>query len=108
MGHAAFSPVAIEGGAGAWFGLGPVSVRPDVQRRGIGQALIRRGLDRLREARTGGCVVLGDPHYYGRFGFEHDPQLSYGDVPPPYFQMLSFGGARPTGPVTYHPAFDVN
>ena len=108
VGHAAFSPVTINGVAGGWYGLGPISVRPDRQRRGMGQALIRDGLDRLRSMNAAGCVVLGDPGYYGRLGFESDPELYYGDVPPGYFQRQTFTGAAPKGEVEYHPGFDVS
>jgi putative acetyltransferase len=52
-----------------------------------------------------GCVVLGDPAYYRRFGFVSDPGLRYGDVPPEYFQRLSFTNVEPTGEVAYHPCF---
>jgi putative acetyltransferase len=60
IGHAAFSPVRINGADCDWYGLGPVSVRPDQQHMGIGQLLIRGGLRRLQ---AGGCVVFGDPAY---------------------------------------------
>jgi putative acetyltransferase len=78
IGHVAFSPVAINGETNGWYGLGPVSVWPDRQGRGIGQALIRKGLDSLRDMNVQGCVVLGDPGYYSRFGFVSDPGLRYG------------------------------
>lgn len=68
VGHVAFSPVKLESGASDWFGLGPVSVRPDRQGLGIGTALIERGLAHLKERNATGCVVLGDPHYYARLG----------------------------------------
>src|SRR5512134_4128790 len=48
IGHIAFSPVAISDGTRNWYGLGPVSVLPEYQRRGIGSALIREGLSRLK------------------------------------------------------------
>ena len=106
FGHVAFSPVRINGEAGDWYGLGPVSVWPDHQRTGIGQALIREGLQRLKSIGAGGCVLLGNPAYYGRFGFENDPVL-YNVGPPPWaFQRLSLNGSRPSGEVSFHPAFD--
>ncbi|WP_269931134.1 GNAT family N-acetyltransferase [Aminobacter sp. HY435] len=105
VGHVAFSPVTINGKDADWYGLGPVSVWPDRQAKGIGQALIREGLGRLKQRGAGGCVVLGDPGYYGRFGFASDPGLRYGDIPPEYFQRLAFGPA-PKGEVAYHPGFD--
>src|SRR5690606_18603384 len=71
VGHIAFSPVTISDGNEGWFGLGPVAVAPQRQREGIGAALIEHGLALLRERGSAGCVVLGDPAYYGRFGFTH-------------------------------------
>jgi putative acetyltransferase len=106
VGHAAFSPVTIDGLSDRWFGLGPVSVAPAEQRRGIGQALIREGLARLAAAGAQGCVVLGDPAYYRRFGFVSDAKLRYGDMPPGYFQRTSFTGAEPSGEVAYHAGFN--
>ncbi|MDQ2652286.1 MAG: N-acetyltransferase [Chloroflexota bacterium] len=107
VGHVAFSPVTINGRPGRWYGLGPVSVSPRWQRRGIGTALITTGLAQLRALGAAGCVLLGDPAYYGRFGFVSDPALRYRDVDPKYFQWLSFAGDAPVGAVEYHPAFDV-
>jgi putative acetyltransferase len=46
VGHIAFSPVAVSDGTTDWYGLGPVSVLPEYQRRGIGKALIQEGLSR--------------------------------------------------------------
>jgi putative acetyltransferase len=108
LGHVAFSPVRINGEPGDWYGLGPVSVWPDRQRTGIGQALIRDGLQRLRYLGAGGCVLLGAPAYYGRFGFENDPELYNAGAPPWAFQRLTLDGSRPRGEVTFHPAFDVS
>lgn len=107
VGHAAFSPVTINGQMDHWFGLGPVSVSPDQQRRGVGQALIRDGLDRLRGLNAKGCVVVGDPGYYRRFGFENDADLRYGDIPQMYVQRLAFVEPPPQGEVAFHPGFDV-
>lgn len=106
IGHAAFSPVSIEGEHGGWFGLGPVSVAPERQGQRIGTALIREGLELLKSSGARGCVVLGDPAYYGRFGFSSDHALRYGDIPPQYFQSLAFSEERPAGEVAYHPAFE--
>ncbi|MFS2012348.1 GNAT family N-acetyltransferase [Azospirillum sp. CT11-132] len=105
VGHVAFSPVAISDGSNGWYGLGPVSVRPDQQRKGIGLALIHEGLDRLQHIGAQGCVVLGDPGYYSRFGFRNDPHLRYADAPPEYFQCLGFTATFPRGEASYHPGF---
>lgn len=108
VGHVAFSPVTINGEAGDWYGLGPVSVWPDRQRSGIGQALIREGLRRLQAMGAGGCVLLGDPAYYARFGFENDPDLRHAGAPAWAFQCLTLSGPRPRGEVSFHPGFDVS
>ena len=106
VGHAAFSPVLINGERGRWYGLGPVSVAPERQRQGFGSAAIRSGLEQLQEAMAEGCVVFGSPLYYGRFGFVSDPRLFYAGAPEGYFQRLMFASSVPVGEVTYHPGFD--
>jgi putative acetyltransferase len=105
VGHVAFSPVLINRQAGDWYGLGPVSVRPDRQRQGVGQRLIRQGLEELRSRGAEGCVVFGEPAYYGRFGFVGDPDLRFAGAPPGYFQRLALKSTPPRGEVTYHAAF---
>lgn len=106
IGHVAFSPITIDGAAAAgWFGVGPVSVRPDRQGRRIGTALMRTGLDRLRAAGAEGFVLVGDPAYYSRFGFEMARSLTYPGVPAEYFQVLKVTAAAPSGAVAFHPAF---
>lgn len=104
-GHLCFSPVRIAGRDCGWFGLGPISVAPHRQGEGIGSILIREGLARLRLTGAAGCVVLGEPGYYSRFGFTPDPALTFDGAPPEYFMRVAFTGPVPTGAVTYHPAF---
>jgi putative acetyltransferase len=106
VGHVAISPISISDGASGWYGLGPISVAPEYQRRGIGSRLMREGLRVLREHGAAGCVVLGEPGYYGRFGFRVDPNLSLPGVPPEYFQAISFGATQPRGIASYHSAFN--
>lgn len=105
VGYAAFSPVTVDERSVGWFGLGPVAVLPERQRHGVGSALIRAGLAKLREHGARGCVVLGDPRYYARFGFAADPNLQLSGVPAEYFQRISFDGHSCTGTVRYDPAF---
>lgn len=105
VGHVAFSPVTISDGASDWYGLGPVSVWPKQQSQGIGAALIRRGIADLRERGAKGVVLLGSPDYYQRFGFRHEPHLTYPGAPAEYFQALLLDGDLPSGEVTYAPAF---
>jgi putative acetyltransferase len=80
VGHVLFSPVAIRaeeaGEAFAVLGMGPVAVLPGRQRQGIGARLIRAGLEEIRQQGYPAVVVLGDPRYYTRFGFE--PASRYG------------------------------
>jgi predicted N-acetyltransferase YhbS len=106
VGHLALSPVAITSGATGWYGLGPLAVRPDRQHQGIGSMLATAALDALKQRGGHGCVVLGDPAYYGRFGFRPHAGLILPGVPPEYFQALAFGGAIPDGEVRYHAAFE--
>ncbi|WP_271439858.1 GNAT family N-acetyltransferase [Pontixanthobacter luteolus] len=105
VGHIAFSRVTISNNSADWYGLGPVSVLPEFQRSGIGTALINQGIAELRQAGACGIVLLGDPGYYARFGFEHDPQLSYPGPPAEYFQRLVLDGPPPSGVVRYADAF---
>ena len=107
VGHVAFSPITVGAAAAGWFGLGPVSVRPDRQRCGIGSALIRTGLERLRQMDAAGCILVGDGNYYRRFGFENDPAIHHAGVPPEYLFALRFGEERPSGEVRFHAAFGV-
>jgi len=59
VGHIAFSPVTMSDGTKDWYGLGPVSVHPDFQRKGIGKALIQEGLSRLRNLKAKGFCLVG-------------------------------------------------
>jgi putative acetyltransferase len=108
VGHIAFSPVSISDGTRGWYGLGPVSVLPAYQRQGIGQALIREGLARLKEMGAQGCCLVGHPDYYRKFGFMNAPGLVLEGVPPEVFFALSFGGQPPQGTVAFHEGFKAN
>lgn len=105
VGHLAASPVFIDGNASSWFGLGPISVAPDRQGIGVGSQMIRHALLELRRGGASGCVLLGDPHYYGRFGFIARTALLLPGVPNEYFQALAFHNGVPQGTVEYHKAF---
>jgi putative acetyltransferase len=105
VGHIAFSPVSIDGATGDWFGLGPISVRPDRQRQGIGRALVELGLSEMKRRGAAGCALVGSPAFYGRFGFVSRGDLAYGDVPREYVQWIAFDGGAARGVLTYAPAF---
>ena len=57
VGHIAFSPVTMSDGTKDWYGLGPVSVHPYFQRKGLGKALIQEGLSRLKNLKAKGCCL---------------------------------------------------
>jgi putative acetyltransferase len=105
VGHIAFSPVSLSDGSRGWYGVGPVSVAPERQRRGIGQALVRAGLDRVRGLGGRGCVLVGDPAYYRRFGFKSLARLTHQGVPQENVLALPLGEERAAGAVTFHQAF---
>ena len=107
IGHVAISPVSISGGASEWYGLGPISVLPAYQNNGVGSELMRQIMNELKLIKASGCVLLGDPNYYGRFGFRSVPDLTLPGVPAEYFQAISISGTLPKGEVAYHDAFYV-
>jgi putative acetyltransferase len=100
IGHAAWSPVTVDG-LTLGLGLAPVAVRADRRRQGVAARLVREGLELCRNAAVGLVVVLGDPRYYARFGFEaarrHELRDEYqaGDA----FQIVELvsGTIRPGG-----------
>ncbi|MHC4517541.1 MAG: GNAT family N-acetyltransferase [Planctomycetota bacterium] len=105
VGHIAFSPVAISDGSANWYTLGPISVTPEFQGQGIGQSLVNAGLGALRTLGAEGCVLAGEPGFYGRFGFRSDPELTLDGVPQENFLSLTLGKHSATGKVTLHAAF---
>ena len=106
VGHVAFSPVTINETFMDWYGLGPISVSPELQKQGIGSKLIYDGLARLRDLGAKGCVLEGSPKYYQRFGFKPYAGLTYHASPAPeFFMALPFYDEVPIGQVEYHQAF---
>ena len=92
-------------------GLGPVSVKPSHQCAGIGSLLIRTGLDRASDEGWQGVFVLGDPKFYGRFGF--DPALARGFMSRysgSHLMALALSGELPAreGYIEYLPPFDTS
>ncbi len=105
IGHIAFSPVTISDGTRNWYGLGPVSVLPEHQRKGIGKSLIQEGLSRLKDLNAQGCCLVGHPAYYTKFGFKNIPGLVHEGVPEEVFLSLPFAEHIPQGNVTFHEGF---
>jgi putative acetyltransferase len=106
VGHILFSRMTAPFRA---LGLGPVSVKPNRQRAGIGSRLVRTGLDQAREGGWQGVFVVGDPKLYTRFGFE--PALANGFTSRhsgPHLMALALGRELPTraGIIEYASAFD--
>jgi putative acetyltransferase len=111
-GHIMFSPVTVsERPDLRIMGLAPMAVMHSYQRRGIGSALVRAGLDACRAMRIEAVVVLGHPEYYPRFGFR--PASRFGlsceyDVPDEAFMAIELEHAAlegQPGRVHYHSAF---
>lgn len=107
VGQVIFTRVTIDGGACDWFGLGPLAVLPYRQGAGVGAELVRQGLGALQERGASGCVVLGEPAYYGRFGFRSTPALQLRGAPRGCFLVRPFARVVPIGAVHLHPAFDL-
>jgi putative acetyltransferase len=99
-GHVLFSRLMAEPSIPA-VTLAPLAVAPDRQRRGLGAQLVRAGLDALRTTGVAGVFVLGEPAYYGRFGFDARSAEAWANpYAGPYFQALALvpgaldGGGR--------------
>jgi len=93
IGHALLTRLQVGDGQG--LALAPVAVAPEWQRKGVGALVVRAALDAAERAGERLVVVLGDPGYYRRFGFE--PASGYGvsgpfAVPDAYFQALRLNG----------------
>ncbi len=112
-GHIMFSPVTVaERPELRMMGLAPLAVVRSHQRRGIGSALVRAGLNACRAMQVEAVVVLGHPEYYPRFAFR--PASRFGlscdyDVRDEAFMAVELRPAALAGPpgrVRYHPAFN--
>jgi len=106
LGHIQFFKVWIDG-ADIACGLGPVSARPDVQKRGIGAGLIKLGLALMEGAGRSHCFLLGHKEYYPRFGFSSDLAAQFsGPWSGPNFMALELNATAPkSGALTYPAAF---
>ncbi len=89
-------------------GLGPISVHPDHQRRGVGKALVHAVLGAAEARGESAVILLGSPAYYSRFGFRLAAE--FGITPPvpewaPHFQARLFG-PTPSGAFRYAEPFN--
>ncbi|CAH2602778.1 N-acetyltransferase [Rhodovastum atsumiense] len=90
-----------------WGLIGPLAVLPSRHRQGIGTALMTEALRRLR-ATSRGVALVGDPAYYGRFGFRSFPGLGVVGCPPEVVQALPFDATEPRGELIHHRAFGLD
>ena len=108
VGHVAFSPASISDGSTGWYALGPISVEPSLQGRGIGRALVTHGLQILAGLGATGCLLIGNPKLYQRFGFIHTTDLTYSSVDALHFLIYPFKPNTSRGEISFHPAFEAN
>lgn len=66
---------------------------------------MREGLSRLKSSGAKGCILVGEPGYYTRFGFRNLPGLTIEGVPPQYILALPFDDTTARGSVTFHESF---
>ena len=99
LAHALLTRLRIGDGQG--LALAPVAVAPEWQRKGVGELVVRAALEAAAQAGERLVVVLGDPDYYGRFGFAPAREREITgpfEVPDAYFQALALpaydGGPR--------------
>lgn len=108
VGHILFSRLKVETGNGTVdaVALAPLAVQPQRQKTKVGTALIENGHHLLREAGETLSVVLGDPAYYGRFGYTHDRAAGFDSDYQGYaLQALAWGDAPISGRLVYAKAF---
>lgn len=104
IGQVAFSPAELPCD-GRWAALGPIAVRGDRQKQGIGSNLAKMGLDWLKDQGFDGCVLLGNPKVYGPMGFRAGG-LTFLDLPSEIVQWIAFGDLIPKGEVTFSKALE--
>lgn len=106
IGHIGFSPATIDHASCGWFQLAPVAVAPELQRSGIGSALIKAGIAMLTAEGAMGIAVVGNPAFYERFGFRIISGLApLSEHDQPYFRAMVLAGESPSGTLHYASAF---
>lgn len=105
VGQVTLTPALAADGIGSWYALGPVAVEPALKHQGIGSALILSAIDWLKAQHAAGCILVGNPAYYSRFGFRPFPELAPPDQPAQFYQILPLAIANPTSVIAFHPLF---
>ena len=86
--------------------LAPLAVEPSFHGTGIGGALIRESHVRLKQAGETLSIVVGEPAYYGRFGYAHERARKFdSDYQCEALQAVAWGEAPESGRLVYAPAF---
>ena len=109
VGHIAFSKASPENEAqadiGGYYALGPIAVEPELQRSGIGSALIDAGIDILRMRNVACCILVGNTEYYQRFGFMKAPHLCPANEPAEHYMILPLALKNIDSIIGFHPLF---
>lgn len=111
VGYVLFSPVTLQGEDLNWQGLAPLAVDANYRNQGIAAQLVKEGFSSLAEFGYPACVVLGDPAYYGRFGFiasENQQMHCQWEVPQGAFQVVALVEGEfdnRSGLIEYSPEF---
>lgn len=105
VGQVTFTRAIAADGSPGWYALGPVAVEPKLQGQRIGEKLIEAGLSELRQRGAAGCILVGNPDYYRRFGFRGFPDLCPERQPADFFQILPLGVTEPDVVIEFHPLF---
>lgn len=105
IGQITLTPAFAADGSPGWFALGPIAVAPENKSMKIGSKLMEAGIAWLREQEAAGCVLVGNPAYYSRFGFELYPALAPNGEPAEYYQILPLRVQQPSEIVSFHPLF---
>ena len=105
VGQITLTPAFAADGSPGWFALGPIAVAPEYQSMKIGSKLMKAAMTWLREQEAAGCVLVGNPAYYSRFGFKSYPALAPKSEPAEYYQILPLRVQEPNVVVGFHPLF---
>jgi putative acetyltransferase len=105
VGQITLTPAFAADGSPGWFALGPIAVAPEFQSKKIGGNLMDAAIAWLREQDAAGCVLVGNPAYYGRFDFKPYPALAPKGEPAEYYQILPLRVQEPSVVVGFHPLF---
>lgn len=105
IGHVAISPATHSNSDALWFGLGPISVAPNHQKQGIGTKLIAAAKEWILGQGAIGCILVGNPNYYSRYGFILSPDNCPIKEPKEFFMVWCLAKEIPIGNFAFHNAF---